>query len=89
MKKGLNENDIQKGKELLNKMELAYGGKEEWEKYKYGEFKQKADWYGRTKLSNWDTVPQLFKMKCELGSNNSEMILLNGKNKGIKILDRG
>jgi len=84
LKQGINEEDKRKGKELLSKMENAYGGWAEWKKYKYGCFIQEADWYGRKTISHWDTLPQRFEMRCELGSNNSELTLLNGKNKGSK-----
>ncbi len=82
LKNGITESDVKLGKELLTKMETAHGGRTNWERYRHGEFVQVADWYGRTKLSHWDTIPQRFKMVCELGSNNSEMVLLNGKNTG-------
>lgn len=84
LKNGITDETIQKGKELLLKMEEAHGGSTIWEKYKLGAFSQKADWYGRLKLSHWDTLPQQYHMVCELGSDNAEMTLLNGKNKGVK-----
>ena len=89
LKKGITEEDILKGKDLLNKMEDACGGRQNWSKYTYGIFIQKADWYGRTKISSWDTLPQLFQMTCKLESNDSELILLNGKNKGSKFWING
>lgn len=84
LKKGTTKNDLIKGQELLDKMEKAYGGRDNWENNQYGEFTQIADWYGRLMISNWDVVPQKFKLKCELATNNSEMTLINGKNKGKK-----
>lgn len=84
LKNGITEENVQKGKELLNLMEKAYGGRSQWEQYRYGEFSQKADWYGRREISHWDTLPQLFHLKCELGSNNAAMTILNGNTQGNK-----
>ncbi len=84
LKKGITEASIQKGKELLELMENAYGGRSQWEQYQSAEFTQKADWYGRDEISHWDTLPQLFQLKCELGSNNAVMTILNGNTRGNK-----
>ena len=84
LKKKLQQSDYKKGKTLLLKMEDAYGGKENWLAYEKGTFVQRADWYGRKKISGWDTIPQLFEMTSFLGTENCELTLLNGKNKGTK-----
>ena len=84
LKKELQQTDYEKGKALILQMENAYGGKENWLAYEKGTFIQRADWYGRKKISGWDTVPQRFEMTSYFGTDNSELTLLNGKNKGTK-----
>jgi hypothetical protein len=84
LKKGIQEADYEKGKALIKLMEQAHGGKEEWLSYKNGVFIQLADWYGRLGVSNWDVVPQRFELTCELGGSDSELLLINGPNKGTK-----
>lgn len=81
---GVEAADYKKGRALIAEMETAYGGKEQWKAYKEGTFIQLADWYGRKAISHWDTLPQRFVLHCELGTNNSELKLLNGPNTGIR-----
>jgi hypothetical protein len=81
---GVEAADYKKGKALIAEMETAYGGKEQWKAYKEGVFVQSADWYGRKAISHWDTLPQRFVLRCELGTDNSELKLLNGPNTGVR-----
>jgi hypothetical protein len=81
---GVEAADYEKGKALIAEMEAAYGGKEEWMAYKEGVFIQSANWYGRKAISHWDVSPQRFILRCELGTDNSELKLLNGPNTGIR-----
>lgn len=82
-------NDPSKLETLIKKMENAYGGRANWENHDSLFFIQEADWYGRLKISHWDASPQFFKMTAHLGSNNCEMTLLNGKNKGDEFQVKG
>jgi len=84
LKNDLKAADYEKGKTLIKQMEKAHGGKEEWLSYKNGVFIQLADWYGRLGISNWDVVPQRFELTCELGGDDSELLLINGPNKGTR-----
>lgn len=79
--KDFTEADYSKGKNIIAQMQAAYGGKTTWQAYTVGRFHQKADWYGELALSGWDTLPQHFAMISKLGTNDSELFLINGKNK--------
>lgn len=81
---GVEAADYKKGKALIAEMETAYGGKEQWKAYKKAVFVQSANWYGRKAISHWDALPQRFVLSCELGTDNSELKLLNGPNKGVR-----
>jgi hypothetical protein len=81
---GVEAADYEKGKTLIAEMEAAYGGKEQWKAYKEGVFIQSANWYGRKTISHWDVVPQRFALRCELGTENSELKLLNGPNVNVR-----
>ena len=64
-------------------MQAAYGGKENWLAQKTGSFAQVTDWYDdKFGLSGWDESPQQLQMTCTLGTDNSELSLLNGPNTG-------
>lgn len=63
-------------------MENACGGKHKWGLYRTARFVQTADWYGRLKISHWDTMPQRFEMTSYLQGDNASLVLLNGPNKG-------
>ena len=80
----LQEEDYAKGRAMLQEMEDAYGGKENYLAYQQATFIQKADWYGRKRISNWDTVPQRFQMVSYPHSEDCELTLLNGPNTGLK-----
>lgn len=84
IKKGLQEQDYEKGKAVLAKMETAYGGKDKWLSQETATYTQTADWYGKLKVSGWDTVPQSFQMQTQLGTTEGSLTLLNGKNKGTQ-----
>ena len=83
LKKELKASDYKKGERLIQEMEMAYGGKEKWLNYRKGSFIQVADWYGRKKVSGWDTLPQRYEMTTFLGTGNCQLTLLNGPNKGV------
>lgn len=79
---GLTEANVQKGKQLIQAMESACGGREQWLSHESASFIQLADWYGKKKISHWDTVPQRFQMTSILGSDDCEIKLLNGPSVG-------
>ncbi|MBL4653424.1 MAG: hypothetical protein JKY53_11285 [Flavobacteriales bacterium] len=82
LKHEVTDQDSKKGRELLIQMQNASGGKENWQAHKRGTFIQKADWYGKLKMSHWDTLPQLYQLSCELGKNEGDLTYLNGPNSG-------
>lgn len=82
LRNNLSDADYQKGKELLHKMQEAYGGKNNWLDKKQARFVQVADWYGNNIIGRWDTLPQIFEMISELGEDNSSLILKNGPTQG-------
>ena len=83
LEKSITEDDYKKGEELMTEMQNAYGGRENWLAHQTGSFAQVADWYeDRLGISGWDTLPQQFQMTSFLGTDNSELTLLNGKNQG-------
>lgn len=82
LKGEIGEEDFEKGKALILEMEAAYGGRENWLAHKKARFIQKADWYGRKAIAHWDTLPQLFELRTELGVENCELTLLKGPNEG-------
>ena len=77
---GIAPGQFRKGKELLQEMQLAYGGKEEWLAKGTGTYEQIAEWYGNRLIAGWDTLPQRFQMTSILKTDNSELTLLNGLN---------
>ncbi|MEL6589924.1 MAG: hypothetical protein AAFQ68_07590 [Bacteroidota bacterium] len=79
---GISATQYQKGKELLAEMQAAYGGKEAWLAKETGSYEQIAVWYGNSFIAGWDTLPQRFEMTSSLGTDNSEMSLVNGPNQG-------
>ncbi|MEM7371799.1 MAG: hypothetical protein AAF587_24500 [Bacteroidota bacterium] len=83
LKAGITDESRQQGRDLLHKMEQAYGGREAWDSLTYGEFIQIADWYGRTPIAHWDTLPQRYRLRAVLGSHDCELQLLNGPNTGL------
>ena len=77
------EKDYTKGKLLLQEMQAAYGGKDNWLAHKTGRYSQTADWYDdKLGIAGWDELPQQFEMTSILGTDDSEFTLLNGMNKG-------
>lgn len=75
--------DYAKGKELLIGMQRAYGGMDNWLAFGKASYAQTADWYDdKLGLSGWDALPQQFQMTSTLGTDDSELTLLNGKNAG-------
>ncbi|MEM6316305.1 MAG: hypothetical protein AAF960_01470 [Bacteroidota bacterium] len=84
IKNGISSEQFRQGKILLAEMQNAYGGKKAWLAKKTGSYEQIAEWYGNLLLSGWDTLPQRFQMTSILGTDNSEMTLLNGLNNGQK-----
>ncbi|MCB0707110.1 MAG: hypothetical protein KDC34_17460 [Saprospiraceae bacterium] len=78
------ENAEKLGLEFLQKMERAYGGKDTWLNYQEGYFIQYANWYGRLRMSGWDTLPQLYSLTATLGSDDCQMELLGGFRKGLQ-----
>lgn len=82
VKNGISPEQFRQGKELLVEMQNAYGGKNAWLAKKTGSYEQIAEWYNNLLLSGWDTLPQRFQMTSMLGTDNSEMTLLNGPNRG-------
>lgn len=77
------EKDYVKGEALMAEMQAAYGGKDNWLAQKIGLFVQVADWYDdKFGLSGWDETPQQLQMRCVLGTDDSELTLLNGSNTG-------
>jgi len=77
------EKDFVKGKILVEEIEEAYGGKENWLAHKTGTYIQTANWYDdKFGVANWDSLPQRFQMTSILGTDDSEFTLLNGVNKG-------
>ncbi len=84
IKNGISSEQFQRGKTLLREMQNVYGGKKTWLAKETGSYEQIAEWYGNLYLSGWDTLPQRFQMISILGTDNSEMTLLNGLNSGQK-----
>ena len=82
LKQNISEVEMQKGIELLHKVQEAYGGKANWDTLSSVEFVQTADWYNKTKLSGWDVNQQLFQMNVSVNSDDAQLELLNGPNKG-------
>ncbi len=83
IRSGISDEDFAKGKELLQEMQTAYGGLDDWLSYKTGSYSQIADWYDdKLGMANWDELPQQFEMTSTLGTDDSEFTLLNGPNKG-------
>ena len=82
LRHSLTADDYEKGKALIREMETAYGGKEAWLRQLMVSFVQRAEWYGRQKISHWDTLPKRFELRAKPGSDNCEMTLLNGPNTG-------
>ena len=79
----ISEADYAKGKALMEEMQTAYGGLDNWLAFGEGSYEQVADWYDNPLgIAGWDELPQSFHMKSFLGTDNSELKLLNGKNKG-------
>lgn len=79
----LSEKDIVKGQTLMQEMQAAYGGMDKWTAYKTASFSQEADWYeDKLGMSGWGISPQLFEMTSNLGTDESELTLMNGDNKG-------
>ncbi len=79
----ISEADKIKGKALLQEMQEAYGGMDNWLAFKTGRYAQTADWYeNKMGIAGWDTLPQQFEMTSTLGTDNAEFTLLNGQNKG-------
>ena len=77
------EKDYAKGKFLLQEMQAAYGGMDNWLAHKTGSYAQIADWYDdKLGIAGWDELPQQFQMTSILGTDDSEFTLLNGMNKG-------
>ena len=75
--------DYQKGKELLDEMQGAYGGMDRWLAFGTGSYLQVADWYDdKLGVAGWDELPQQFQMTAVLGTDDSEFTLINGINKG-------
>lgn len=83
LKDKIAEKDYVKGKALLQEMQTAYGGMDNWLAHKTGSYAQVADWYDdKLGIAGWDELPQQFQMTSTLGTDNSEFTLLNGPNKG-------
>ncbi len=80
----ISKKEIEKGRALLVEVQQNYLRGKNWDSLTLGNFVQEANWYGKKKISHWDTVPQLFQMKSTLGSDNCEMELRNGPTKGAK-----
>ena len=77
------EKDYAKGNILLQEMQAAYGGMDNWLAHKTGSYGQIADWYDdKLGIAGWDELPQQFEMTSILGTDDSEFTLLNGPNKG-------
>ena len=77
------EEDYAKGKVLLQEMQSAYGGLDNWLAHKTGNYSQIADWYDdKLGIAGWDELPQQFQMTATLGTDDCEFTLLNGENKG-------
>lgn len=75
--------DYEKGKALLAEMQAAYGGMDNWLAHQTGSYAQIADWYeDKMGMSGWDELPQEFQMTSILGTDDSELTLLNGINTG-------
>ncbi|MEM6804000.1 MAG: hypothetical protein AAF696_21525 [Bacteroidota bacterium] len=75
--------DYAKGKALMSQMQEAYGGMDNWLGHKTGSYVQVADWYdNKLGVAGWDELPQEFQMTSFLGSDDSELTLLNGPNTG-------
>lgn len=83
LKKGIRDQNYLRGKELLDQMQEAYGGKDLWSSYEKGSYSQIADWYeNRLGLAGWEILPQHFEMTSTLGSDDAEFTLLNGPYSG-------
>ena len=83
LKRGASEADYAKGQQLMEAMQNAYGGKDHWLAQQTGSFAQEADWYeDKLGVAGWDTTLQQFQMTSVLGTDNSELTLLNGPCKG-------
>ena len=66
------EKDYTKGRALLNEMQTAYGGMDNWLSHKTGSYAQVADWYeDKMGIAGWDELPQQFQMTSILGTDFS------------------
>ena len=83
LKNGIIQEQYTQGQKLMNEVQEAYGGKKHWLSFGTGSYAQVADWYddplGR---SGWDELQQQFEMTSVLGTDDSELKLLNGINQG-------
>lgn len=83
LKKKIAKADYEKGEQLIKEMQDAYGGMDNWLAHQTATYAQVADWYGdQFGLSNWDTMPQAIQITSVLGTDNSELTILNGPAKG-------
>lgn len=83
LKNQITAQDYKKGQALLSEMQAAYGGMNNWLAHQTGSYAQIADWYeDKMGMSGWDELPQQFEMTSTLGTDDSELTLLNGINKG-------
>ncbi|MEM1321840.1 MAG: hypothetical protein AAGG75_16390 [Bacteroidota bacterium] len=79
----IKEQDLRRGRVLLQEMQAAYGGKDSWLAHQTGSFAQIADWYdNKLGIAGWDELPQKFQMTSRLGTDDSAFTLLNGMNEG-------
>lgn len=77
--KKISAEDFAKGKQLMNEMQTAYGGKENWLAKKTSSFAQVADWYDdKFGLSGWEVMPQELQITSFIGTDDCELTLLNG-----------
>jgi len=77
----ITEEDFAKGNILMNEMQAAYGGKDNFLAHKTGSFVQLAGVPDDT-LSTEGEAPIQFQMTSILGTDDSEYTLLNGVDKG-------
>lgn len=76
LKKGISEEDIKKGKELITELENASGGYDNWSNNSEATFTQTADWYDNE--TNWTVNPQDFELTTKIGNSDGKLTLLNG-----------
>lgn len=81
---GISQEEVDKGKALLKNVRTAYGDSIAWYDFETVSMVLFENWYGDTATSGWSTDPQKMTFTSYIGSNDAEMIMLNGKYKTLE-----